>query len=87
MYQLIKFTNATKLACLANQVGKGHLSEVVKVPRTYNEFKKSNKCVMFCGNANGDSMPPYVIYKGEHLWTKWTENGPEGARYNRTKQD
>lgn len=41
---------------------------------------------MFCGNADGDSVPPYIIYKAEHLWTTWSEGGPEGARYNRTKQ-
>ena len=40
---------------------------------------------MFCGNAAGEVVPPYIVYKSDHLWSTWTENGPEGARYNRTK--
>lgn len=40
---------------------------------------------MFCGNAAGQSIPPYVIYKSEHLWSTWAENGPVGTRYNRSK--
>lgn len=40
---------------------------------------------MFCGNGCGDMIPPYVVYKSEHLWTTWTEGGPAGCRYNRTK--
>jgi hypothetical protein len=30
-------------------------------------------------------LPPYVVYKAEHLWTKWTENGASCCRNNRTK--
>lgn len=40
---------------------------------------------MFCANATGDSLPPYVIYKAEHLWNTWTKGGPIGTRYNRTR--
>lgn len=40
---------------------------------------------MFCGNAAGELLPPYVVYKAEHLWSTWTENGPLGTRYNRSK--
>nr|CAH7719078.1 unnamed protein product [Callosobruchus chinensis] len=57
-----------------------------KYPERIMNSTKSNISVMFCGNANGNSLPPYIIYKAEHLWTTWTENGPEGVRYNRTKQ-
>lgn len=57
-----------------------------KYPERIMNSTKTNISVMFCGNANGDSVPPYIIYKAEHLWTTWTEGGPEGARYNRTKQ-
>jgi hypothetical protein len=46
---------------------------------------KSNILVMFCGNAAGCIIPPYVVYKSENLWSTWTENGPHGTRYNRTK--
>ena len=40
---------------------------------------------MFCGNAKGEVIPPYVVYKAESMWTTWTENGPTGTRYNRSK--
>lgn len=48
-------------------------------------FSKSSTSVMFCGNAEGKCLAPYVVYKAEHMWTTWTEGGPENARYNRTK--
>jgi len=41
---------------------------------------------MYCGNAAGYLIPPYVGYKAESMWTTWTENGPSGARYNRSKR-
>lgn len=56
-----------------------------KYPERVINSTKSNISVMFCGNAAGASIPPYIIYKAEHLWTTWTENGPLGARYNRSK--
>ena len=40
---------------------------------------------MFCGSASGSVLPPYVVYKAEHLWDRWMEGGPKGARYNRSK--
>lgn len=40
---------------------------------------------MICGNAEGKCLPPYVVYKADHIWSTWTENGPQKARYNRTK--
>jgi hypothetical protein len=49
------------------------------------ESTKSCISLMFCGNGCGDMIPPYVVYKSEHLWTTWTEGGPAGCRYNRTK--
>lgn len=39
---------------------------------------------MFCGNAEGDLLPPYVVYKAEALWNTWMEHGPPQARYNRS---
>ncbi|KAG5872229.1 hypothetical protein JTB14_002991 [Gonioctena quinquepunctata] len=57
-----------------------------KYPERIMNSTESNISVMFCGNADGDSVAPYIIYKAEHLWTTWLEGGPEGAHYNRTKQ-
>ncbi|KAG5875037.1 hypothetical protein JTB14_006985 [Gonioctena quinquepunctata] len=30
-------------------------------------------------------LPPYIVYKAVQLGSTWTENGPENARYNRSK--
>ncbi|XP_044741169.1 MFS-type transporter clz9-like isoform X3 [Chrysoperla carnea] len=46
---------------------------------------KSATSLMFSGNAAGTLLPPYVVYKADNMWTTWTENGPAGARYNRSK--
>ena len=40
---------------------------------------------MYCGTANGDILPPYVIYKATLMYNTWMEQGPRGTRYNRTK--
>lgn len=74
--------------CMSDDPGKKKVicRRGSKYPERIMNSTKTNISVMFCGNARGNSLPPYVIYKGEHLWTTWTENGPEGTRYNRTKQ-
>lgn len=56
-----------------------------KYPEVIINATKVSFTVMFCGNAAGDEVPPYIIYKSEHLWTTWTSNGPKNAKYNRTK--
>jgi hypothetical protein len=56
-----------------------------KYPERIMNSSKSAISLMFCGNADGEVLPPYVVYKAEALWTTWTEGGPKGARYNRTK--
>ena len=40
---------------------------------------------MFCGNAAGESLAPYVVYKAEYLWSTWTEGDPQYTRYDRIK--
>lgn len=68
-----------------------------KYPENVVNHSKSAISIMFCGSATGVLLPPYVIYKSEHMWDRWTENGPKGypccedrccssgSRYNRTK--
>ena len=46
---------------------------------------KSSTSLIFCGSADGQLLPPYVVYKAEALWTMWMENGPTDARYNRSR--
>ncbi|XP_046384931.1 jerky protein homolog-like [Ischnura elegans] len=46
---------------------------------------KTSTSVMICGNAKGELLPPYVLFKAERLWDTWTEGGPKGCRYDRSK--
>jgi len=57
----------------------------VKYPERVMNQSKASISVMFCGNAAGKVLPPYVVYKAEHLWERWCMGGPKGARYNRTR--
>jgi hypothetical protein len=56
-----------------------------KYPERSIHSSKSAVSVMFAGSATGKLLPPYVVYKSEHLWDSWTEGGPENTRYNRSK--
>lgn len=40
---------------------------------------------MFAGTASGYLLPPYIVYKAQNKYNGWIENGPKGARYNRSK--
>ena len=40
---------------------------------------------MYCGNAEGHILSPYIVYKADSMRTTWTENGPKGACYNCSK--
>jgi hypothetical protein len=46
---------------------------------------KSQYTVLFACNASGDFMPPYILYKAEHLHDTWVKNGPEGTMYNTSR--
>ena len=39
---------------------------------------------MFAGAANGNILPPYVVYKSGKLWDQWIVGGPKNARYGHT---
>ena len=43
---------------------------------------KSMYTVLYCGNAAGDLMSPYVVYKAKNLHSSWLTGGPEGTTYN-----
>ena len=57
----------------------------VKYPERVRNSTKTNISVMFAGSASGIVLPPYIVYKAEHLWTLWTEGGLPKARYNRSR--
>ena len=46
---------------------------------------KSNISVMMAATGNGELLPPYVLYKAEHMWSTWQEGGPPGMNYNRNE--
>ena len=56
-----------------------------KYPERIRDSSKAAISIMYCGSAAGQMLPSYVVYKSEHLWSTWTENGPKNTRYNRTK--
>lgn len=56
-----------------------------KYPERIRNSSKACTSIMVCGNAAGELAPIYVNYKAEKMWSTWCENGPLGARYNRTK--
>ena len=58
----------------------------VFVPRSSRDaYLKSATCgkamysVMFCVSATGNYLPPFVVYKGLHLYNTWTSGGPPGC--------
>ena len=61
------------------------LKHGVKYPECITNSDKSATSIMFAANPAGDTMPPYVVYKAEHLWDIWMVGGPKGTRYNRSK--
>ena len=58
--------------------GKKYLGRVMN-------YSKGSTRVIFCGTANGELLPVYVVYKAVHMWNTWTTGGPKGARLNRSK--
>ena len=38
--------------------------------------------LMGCGSAAGERLSPMILYKGKHLYSTWTINGPPGALYS-----
>ncbi|KAJ4428133.1 hypothetical protein ANN_24147 [Periplaneta americana] len=56
-----------------------------KYPERIIDFSKSNFSVMFASTTSGVALSSYVVYKADHLYSTWTEGGPAGTRYNRSK--
>ena len=53
-----------------------------KYPEMIMNSSKASISLMICGNAVGEVLPPYVVYKAGKMWDNWRENGPKGTRYN-----
>lgn len=54
-------------------------------PEKIIDHSRASISVMFTGSASGHLLPPYVVYRAQNLYTSWTENGPVGTRYNKSK--
>lgn len=54
-------------------------------PERIIDTTKSSTSVMFTAVGNGVLLPPYITYKAEHLYNTWTEGGPKGTVFNRSK--
>lgn len=46
---------------------------------------KASTSVMLVVTGEGKILPPYVVYKAQHLYDGWRERGPKNSRYNRTQ--
>lgn len=49
------------------------------------DSSKASTSIMIAGTASGFLLPPYVVYKSEHLYDTWVQGGPKNTRYNRSK--
>lgn len=56
-----------------------------KYPERVMNSSKSSTSVMYAATGDGTILPPYVVYKAKEMYSTWVENGPSGARYNRSK--
>ena len=54
------------------------------IERIMNQSKSSTS-VMYASAADGTVLPPYIAYRATHMYDTWTEGGPPGTRYNRSK--
>lgn len=41
---------------------------------------------MFTGSAIGEFLYCFVVYRSEHIWTSWTEEGSSGTYYGSYKE-
>lgn len=50
-------------------------------------IKNATKCVLlpFCGNAKGEFLLPFIIYKAKQKWSDWLNGAPAGTRMTVTK--
>ncbi|KAJ8965137.1 hypothetical protein NQ314_004362 [Rhamnusium bicolor] len=58
-----------------------------KRPERVLDTSKSSISVMFSGTASGKLLSCYVVYKAEHLYDTWQQDGPRGTHYNRSKSE
>lgn len=77
-YDETNFTDDPESKTVIVRRGQKHVENVL-------DHSKSSFSVMFAGAADGALLPPYVVYASLHLYPTWTQGGPKGTRYNRSK--
>ena len=55
-----------------------------KYPTNICNNSKASISLMMAGNAEGELLPPFVVYRSNKMWTTWFEGGPNGVRYTNT---
>jgi hypothetical protein len=55
-----------------------------KYPERVMSASKTSISVMFACSAAGKFLPPYVVYKAQHLHDRWITGGKPHVRYNRS---
>lgn len=55
-----------------------------KYPAVIRNTSKTSISIMMAGNAVGELLPPFVVYKASSMWMSWCEGGPKGARFTST---
>jgi hypothetical protein len=70
-------TDTTSSSCFYK---KGTRSAIVLNPT----LGKTMHTVLVCGSASGELLPPFVVYKGKHLYDSWSKGGPKGTQYTTT---
>ena len=74
--------------CLVNDPGR--LKCIMKRGTCYPErvmnHTKAGVSIMFCGNAEGELLLPYCVYKSTSvIMDSWVRGAPPGTKFNRTK--
>ena len=68
-------TNVTDDPGVKNVIVRRGIRRVERKP----EHSKQSISVMFCGRAEGEYLPPIIVYKAQNIYTTWTEGSPTGA--------
>ncbi|KAJ8911489.1 hypothetical protein NQ315_010861 [Exocentrus adspersus] len=55
-----------------------------RYPERIMNSSKSSTSVMFAAFADGNVLPPYIVYKAQNIYESWTIGGVKGARYNKS---
>nr|CAI5826190.1 unnamed protein product [Callosobruchus analis] len=55
-----------------------------KHPDIIRNTTKSCYTVVYCGNAAGEVLPPYFIFKAKQKWSDWLVGAPAGSRMSVT---